>query len=495
MLKQKHQSGFALLFVVIALLGMAMVGFSDLLNKTVSQQAQQKRIDNIKRLKLAKDALLAYSVDYKIDNDVGDIGKLPCPDVRDINTNPVDTGGIQDGSCGLKGVNTVGYLPYKSLGLGKVTDSDNECFWYVVSANYKNNSVYGLRNWDSNGFLKVVDENGTLQHGNTEEDYPIALIISPGKSINQNRAGVDDLSDCQANYDISNYLEGGPNIDYSADLPLTADTEWTFLQPSSGAALKNRNYNDQIIAVYKDELWDKVKAMKDLDTTNPIAAIKTLTDDLATCLHTYMTTKSNLFNSNAVYPAVMDIADYTDSSLYQDNAIGARYGRFPQVISDSETDDSAAAGFAITSDSPTRFVEDYCATSISVGGSGVELDLELWENWKDHFFLVVADDFMPGNTNAITAKCGVGFGECLQINGKLSVAAIVLFANEGVTPQDRTLVGLTTDLEIWNQYLDGTNQKLYDGGFGTRLFSVLENDYASCVVYDYVSDSLGAEAC
>jgi hypothetical protein len=176
------------------------------------------------------------------------------------------------------------------------------------------------------------------------------------------------------------------------------------------------------------------------------------------------------------------LSDYADASQYKDTN-GLLYGRFPQDISHSESIENI-----ITED--THFAR--AATGTSFCESAVSgFNEDFWGNWKDHFFYVLAKDFQPGSTQALASKCSVA-GNCLSIHGK-TVAAIVFFAKQASSGQDRTLAGLTTDQEIWNQYLDGVNQTLYLGTDATNDFSKAENDYAYCVVKS--GSTLGIEEC
>jgi len=237
-----QQSGFALLMLMVILLGATTYALSSLLSTSVKQKNEQARLETLQVLQEAKEALVSYALNYSLLNDLEKMGRLPCPDRSSAGTE-----GNQDPNCGVTQVNTLGYYPFKSLGKGKIEDASGECLWYVVSGDYKETPSANLLNWDSVGYLNLVDENANLKHGGSENDFPVAFIISPGKTINQTRTTDAALPECSSNFTLANYLEGGPNIDYAVDLPLTVDTLWEILSASEASQVDDTNYNDNVI--------------------------------------------------------------------------------------------------------------------------------------------------------------------------------------------------------------------------------------------------------
>ena len=222
---KQTQAGFALLILMVILIGIATVGIGKLLSAAVTNKQEKAHSENHKRLLHAKEALLAHSLEY-LNVGIDQMGQLPCPDVDNVNAGDIEGWSDIDPVCGAKGVNSVGYFPFATVGSAKIEDVSDECLWYVVSGEYKNFNTADMLNWDSVGYLNLRNESNILQHRAGEENFPIAFIISPGASMGQVR-GVDpggDMPNCQSIYSLSQYLEGGPNIDYSTDLPLTADT-------------------------------------------------------------------------------------------------------------------------------------------------------------------------------------------------------------------------------------------------------------------------------
>jgi hypothetical protein len=474
--KQK-QSGFALLLFMVVVIGYIIAGYSAGLTTSVQQVNEQKRLKNTKVLLEAKEALLSYALNYAVTGEINKMGKLPCPDHQIANSE-----GTQDSPCGGMGINAVGYFPYKTIGKGKIEDASGECLWYVVSGDYKNEAESKLLNWDSVGYLNLVDENGTLQHENNEDNFPVAFIISPGISIDQDRLPDGSLADCGGgNHTMASYLEGGSNIDYSTDLPASADTLWTFLTASAAASSSNVNYNDQVIAVYRDELWDRVAQIGQLNTDNnsPVDTLaETVTQQLANCLQVY---GNHINNTDRTLPfaAPIDLTDYRSSSNYDDTA-SLLAGRFPQNINNSEAPGDGALNDIISND--TEFVFDGSSTGYC-GTTGLAANEMFWKNWKDHFFYVVGDDFKPNSSPPALANRCDDNEKCITVDLNNNLAAVIFFAGEADAAQIRDWTPAIDNKNNIMSYLNGANTAFYDGS-AVVDYSSFQDDFAYCVLFD-----------
>ena len=491
---KRKQSGFALLLFMIVMIGFITAGFSGLLSSRVKQKNEQARAKTTHALLQAKEALLSYAVDYRVEDkgpggtpdgkvDFYRMGRLPCPDASDTSFSG-DVEGNQDPTCGGKSVNTIGFFPFKTVGLGKIEDANGECLWYAVSGDYKNNIGAEMLNRDSVGYLNVVDENGNLKHGANEDEFPIALIISPGAALGgQDHSADAALPDCKANYTVSNYLEGGANINYATDHPATADTLWKFLDTSESTRLENADHNDQVIAIYRHELWDRVAAMKDLDFDNangvtPSTEIENLTRSLAECIAAYGNADSK---RRLPYPAPVALSDYRVNDNYDDdNSI--LYGRFPQVVNSSVT---TQAKFVLDTSGAS-----YCEGQVS---AGLVTDYEelFWKNWKDHFFYIVSKDYNSANNVDKDKKCNHPGAECIAINSATKpVAAVVIYSGKALAGKSRvwwwdaatSSVKLPDDKSDRRNYLEGDDENIYTGGNSTYTMSSITTDYAWCII-------------
>lgn len=488
MLLKQSQSGFAVLLLLVLIMGLASFGLSDLLSASVKQKNLQNRAKNLKVLLEAKEALLSFTVKYAVTGNLDDMGQLPCPDV----SGAINQEGSSDPGCGGQGVNTIGYFPFKTLGKGKIEDSSSECLWYIVSGDYKNgNTPAEMLNWNSVGYLNLVDEDENLNHGNSIDDYPIAFIISPGATISQNRNSVASLPGCHSNYAISSYLEGGPNINYLVDMPITADTVWEILSGSESSRLGNANYNDQVVAIYKDEVWDRIRKMGDLSFDNsaliPAATtVELLTKSLAECI-------AAIGNADLLrrlpYPAPLLLADYRLNANYDDDP-AINYGRFPQVSN----------SFPITN----NLVYDDTLAQSDCEASGVTpYDESFWKNWKDHFYYVVSKDFDAATVAPLGAtKCNIA-SECFTIDGKPNkVSAMVVFAGPAQAGQNRvwwwddsTSTVTIDNKQNQNSYLEGDNQVPYTGLVQDYNLATSPTDYSYCIEYDNTLFTLSAIKC
>ncbi len=521
MYAKQRQSGFALLLFMIVMIGFITAGFSGLLSSRVKQKNEQARAKTTHALLQAKEALLSYAVNYSITGKFNDMGKLPCPDISSVGDE-----GNQDPLCGGLSKNTIGYLPYKTLGLGKLEDGNGECLWYVVSGDYKYRfnlpspppppyTYYGMLNSDSVGYLNVVDENGNLKHGANKDEFPIALIISPGAALaGQHRSANAALPGCKANYNVNNYLEGGVHIDYSTDLPATADTLWKFLDTSESAHLQNADHNDQVIAIYRHELWDRIEKLKDLSFDNsagvtaPLSKIESLTKSLAECIAAYGNADANANSNNYLrlpYPAPLALSDYRVTTNYNDNnphhpGTSDLYGRFPQQIDFVVT--PAPPGSTAVPVTSNFVMGTPTAPSYCKAAGVTPYDELFWKNWKDHFFYWVSQDFealssVPADSN----KCTVN--GCIKVVGKSEkVAAMIVYAGHAQATQPRiwwndSSSGSIDDKSDVTHYLEGDNKSIYSGGNKNYhlLPNLTPNDYAYCVKYENSAPHLSAVKC
>ncbi len=512
-MRAKHrQSGFALLLFMVVLIGFITAGVSGFLTSSVKQKNEQAKAKTMAALLQAKEALLSYAVDYRVEDkgpggspdgnvDLYRMGRLPCPDASDTAFSG-DIEGNQDPTCGGKSINSIGYFPFKAVGLGKLEDGNGECLWYVVSGDYKNNISADMLNRDSVGYLNVVDENGNLKHGANEDEFPIALIISSGTALDgQNRTPDTALPECHSNYNVSDYLEGGVNIDYSTDHQATADTLWKFLDTSVSTHLENADHNDQVIAIYRHELWDRVEAMNDLAFDNSagvaaVSSIEKLTKSLAECIAAY---GNSDVKRRLPYPASIDLSDYRNNSNYDDAII--RYGRFPQVVNSSIINSN---NFVMGTLASQSFCEYHGPNPLPLPGPGTTpivsaYDQLLWKNWKDHFFYWVSDDF---NSGAIVAAGGQkctgsgGSNGCIKVNSTASkVAAVIVFAGEVDAGQSRiwswnsvtASENLPDEKAVISNYLEGGDEISYLGNTQNYNMSTIETDYAYCVYQELAS--------
>lgn len=133
----QHESGAALLaFMLILITGTSYLLVNQLSSSYIKAGAKE---ETRYALNQAKQALIGYAVmfpeiDAKSGTDIIDgPGYLPCPDITN--------NGLAGGSCSLTPSSTtsVGRLPYITLDVQDIKDSNGEHLWYIVSNNFRNN--------------------------------------------------------------------------------------------------------------------------------------------------------------------------------------------------------------------------------------------------------------------------------------------------------------------------------------------------------------------
>ena len=478
---QANQRGAVLLLFMVVLIAIASIFVSSLMGKKAAEVTQNKIDHDYKVLRKAKQALLSYAVDYSLPIHAGgfsNMGILPCPD---LNTN--SSSGAQDSPCGNLHTNSAGFLPWKTLGIDSLRDSSGECLWYVVSGDYKTGPKARMRNEDSNGSLKVQDENGLLYHGPNPDDRPIALIITPGGILQ----GQSHLPDCQGNSNEVNYLESGGSVhhatgasfNYTTDHADTADKIWTYVYGTASSRLDNSNFNDKMVWITKNEYWAAVKAQGDLKATDPTSAINILTKDIAQCLTDYANHGNNIDSSTGELrrwlpsPAPIALNDYRTDAEYTDQA-GRNIGRLPRYIDDSQAVANIGGGDA------DLFAQDPITMAKCAFTSEQQA---LWQNWKDHFFYVVSQDYMINASPSVNllSRCGPDdpddeSGACITVNS-IKNAAVVFYADSVTNGQSRnapnTIPPDSDEKNILDNYLEI--------GEIDNDYSLSAGDFAYCI--------------
>ncbi|MCS3904423.1 hypothetical protein J2T55_002459 [Methylohalomonas lacus] len=434
-----RQRGAALLALILLIVAGSAWMLLENLNATAIQNQRDEHDARV--LAEAKDALIAYALTHSDINSAGEFGFLPCPDTG---VDALDEG-ISHWHCGMgdeKYKNVLGKLPWKSLGTQTLRDSSGECLWYLVSGQYKNGAKQGdLLNSDTNGSFEIYSSSdGDLIVGagpdDKYENRPVAVIIAPGEPVgeqNRTETDPDDTPECGGNYDPENYLDDwsfGSDPGDVENFSVAAEDDIDILV--SGGKSNKEIINDKLVIITKGDIWQAVNKRKDIDyQDHPDAAeFKRLTAWVSGCLAEYAEeTGSDPANNSLPYPAApnlindIDIRDYRDNALYRsidpaalddyyvDSYSNAPlFGRLPYDIKNSSDikqmsmSDNSYIGNCDLSDSD--LVEDEVK-------EGNEKYRKMWQNWKDHFFYMVADLYSPKSTwervpdpdNAMTDFC------------------------------------------------------------------------------------------
>jgi len=201
---KKNKKGIVLLMLVVVLaLTVSIYYFS-----TIS--VTEIKIDRIKSTKIAlnkaKQALIAYAVNYPKDHAPRGPGYLLCPDTNND--------GYAESGC--NGTATVGRLPWKTLNIGDLRDSANERLWYAVSENfdYTSSPLLKVINTSTAGNITVRDSNNNF--ANNGFDAAVAVIISPGLALTRDDGTVQDRSNenVAINYLDIDTASGEDNVNF-----------------------------------------------------------------------------------------------------------------------------------------------------------------------------------------------------------------------------------------------------------------------------------------
>ena len=423
----------------------------------------------------AKRALLDYAVTYE-DANPGQYGFLPCPDRVDTTVPP--EGGADGGNCLATAVNAMGLFPWASLETGVLKSGTGQCLWYAVSGEYKSSPKTKMLNQDTNGAIRLYNPDGTVRQGALAQDRVVAVIIDPSTVLPAQSRNYDDSSLCGKDYTPAAYLEGNGVIDNASltGTPLAIDE---FITRGIGTDEVANPFNDALVTIMRDELWDAIRSRKDF-ATDPDSKMRRLTEALAECIGGYG--EDNL-KRKLPRPAAVDFsgADYRVDENYSDTAGASYVGRFPYEVDDS--DGALGSSYAPNDAEPVLFDKGYCSALIA--GEGYKT----WQNWKDHFFYAVSSYYAPENTTVGGAPACNG-ANCIVVDGT-EYAAVVIYAGNRTAGQVRNepAAGDSDTKKFLANYVEVVNPV----GDGTGNYTPTENDIAFCITdadpFDVVSCS------
>ena len=480
------QSGVTLLIIMLLLVVASsyalLRGLSAAARRAGDYQATMQSLNQ------AKQALISYAVAYYDLYSAGDFGILPCPD-----TSSSGQEGNQDATCGSRNVNSLGMLPWQTLGLSPLKDAAGQCLWYAVSGPFKGGGTKAyMVNEDSRGTFQIYASDGSsIVAGSTATSRPVAVIFAPGSALSyQNRTPTTGTI-CGNDYTASHFLDAQVPSNPSSgitnySLSATADAIDRFIQTSNPTI---DTVNDLMVYITADEIFNAIKKRGDYDDKlYNSATASNLTRSVALCIANYGKNHNNGANYSLPYPAPLALSDYRVDSNYDDMSSSSNLlsGRVPNTVDSSNS--------IIGDSSPQSSLITGCSTFTSSS----EL-MELWKNWKDHLFYAVGDAYKPqanyywngfawvGNN---TALCGNGV-RCITIsrtygsNNTRDYAAIVTFSNSVIGSQSRNAPPIDT----------GTDEKAVRTNYRENLVgSNNTTDYANTAGddtkrYDYYTAS------
>ncbi len=436
------QKGAALLLVMLVILAASS---AILVSRFGTAQFEARRaVATADALSEARAALLAYAA-AEPELVAGAPARLPCPDLD-------GTGGFAPGeahtsACGAVGESMLGRLPWRTLGVAALKDASAACLWYAVSGDFKSagTSSAELLNPDTTGDFRVFDAaDGNLLAGATAASRPVALLFAAGPPLpGQRRLSAGD-GGCGTTDDAAQFLDAvaALGIDNAA-VSGVPDTLQDFVS-GRGA---DSGISDRLLMIRRSELADIVNRRDDYRSRREALGLA-----VTACLAEWGRHNGGGANDRRLpWPAPLTLTDYRVDSGYDDTGSIDLGGRLPDRVDDS----AAASGNALND------VLSAC-DSVAVPAWTPAMQTQ-WQQWKDHFFYVVAESHAPGA--AVPSTCG----NCLTINGAAQYAAVVLFAGPALAAQTRTAPPLDVDSkrDVGN-YLEGRNALAFPYVSGTR---------------------------
>lgn len=230
---RRRQSGFALLFVlVVVVLGVTYAVLNQL--NAAPSFTPQRRDHNARVLNQAKQALIGYVAMKAGQSGEDDPGRLPCPEAAGDYGDPA-----REGIAGPNCLTAVGRLPWRTLGLDRLTDAHGEPLWYVVSP--------GWHKPDSTTNT-VINSNtiGQLTVDGLANDA-VALIIAPGAPLISSAPGCAGVTQARSlsSINVVNYLD--------CDNATPSDASFTTNGPAG-------SFNDQVLRITARDVIPAIEA-------------------------------------------------------------------------------------------------------------------------------------------------------------------------------------------------------------------------------------------
>jgi hypothetical protein len=453
----KKQKGLVLIAI---LLFAVLAGLTFFLKKLNHNRTAQNQIKTAEVLAEAKEALLGFAASEYESSYI--YGGLPCPDLGGV----ADDEGLSTEPCGGDYQNSIGRLPWRTLGLAPLRDGSNECLWYAVSGTYKLNPRALLVNEDTAGSLVVPDFS----------DRVVAVIFAPhGRLGNQSRhQGTARI--CGGNYVVSNYLESD-NASVS-----TKNFIFNSTNPDNNGVervLNNSPYsepsNDSITFITQDELFGLIRRRSDFKQN-----MKCLTQVITECIAQY-----GRDNGRLVWPAPLALGDYREDSNYDDDKTVVNLGRLPNTLDDSNNKMGITSPESLLLGTDRCNIESLvlteCNATIKPSDANFILKLQrLWQHWKDHLFYVVSEPFKPDAVLVPPATDPTCAGNCITVdntddsiaNGN-PFAAMVLFAGKASGNQQRDIYPDNTTRDLAINYVSPNNSDSASDADGVGVYNTV----------------------
>lgn len=426
------QRGIALIiFALILVLATTTFLVSQLDSNSIKIERDKQTVSALAE---AKAALLGFAAQSGTASGAARPGDLPCPDTTN------------DGSSDACVGNSIGRLPWKSLGISDLRDGDGERIWYAVSGNFKNNPrIYPL-NSETVGTITLRDVSGTIINDGSTASGLAAVVISPGVAIKR-QDGVTQVRDTVANQNNAiNYLDIALGEDNSNFINSNTDG---FIKGPIKDVNNNLILNDKLITIAQDELMAVVEP-------RVIAAVSNALLDFycgGVANANYVTKSCIAAGGNRFFPRPASFSDatclgFSNISAGCSSFATANHGRIPVNL--------------------TNPVTYYWNSTSILRGTPANSIWYQRNAWREQIHYAVAPVCVDGTLN-----CN-GTGGMLTLNFALTSPAsrvVVTIAGKSQTGQSRTLANKGMEIN----YLEGENVSPLDNTY-TRIAAGIFND-------------------
>ncbi len=467
----RTQRGAALLLIMLAIMVAASAVLITRLSVSELRAAQIDRTQAA--LGAARRALIAYAA-VQPDMVFGKGVVLPCPDFDDSLGLP--EGVAHESDCGASGTTVIGRLPWRTLGIDPPRDGSSECLWYVVSGAFKDAGAASstLSNPDTNGQLQLWGiEAGSVTEGQQPSERIAAMVVAPMAALPGQGRPVTNGRQCGDSFTASAYLDSDPMSGISNAILSGSPDVVDLLAVAAGYS---EVHNDRIAVITREDL-----AAATLDRPDQEPQMRALGRAVAACIADYARHNAGGPNDRRLpWPAPLALADYRVDAQYDDDAGASMSGRIADVMDDSN---------ALTGNAVVRALSDCDSGAVPAWSAGMR---NLWSNWKDHFYYVVAESHVP--TAVVPSVCT----NCLTVNGSGQYAAVVMFGARRLEvigqSRDAPPIDPDTKRDVAN-YLEAANSLAfpYAGGgfdFVSQPAGNTFNDLLFCI-----DDTLGVSDC
>jgi hypothetical protein len=260
-------------------------------------------------------------------------------------------------------------------------------------------------NTDSNGQLQVFDlDAGIVSEGLNPEDRPVAVVIAAMQPLStQARPGVGANSDCAYGANPASFLDTDSGSGIANSVLSGAADSLDLLGTMPGVV---EDHNDRLMTISRADIERRIVSRDDF-----MANMRSLGLAAAACVADYgRNNPGGVLDRRLPWPAPVTLTDYRPDTAYDDANSGFLSGRLPDLADDSNAETGNPIARVLSNCNPAA-VPDWTPQQFA-----------RWQNWKDHFFLAVAESFGP--MAAVPSTCS----SCITVNGGGQFAAVLVFA-------------------------------------------------------------------